>query len=71
MASASSSIKTGARRIIYLDAAYFKVRLNRQTTKYTLSRRIMRLVPVLILEDADELSVQAHYPSRRVMRPLE
>ena len=45
-----SSIKTGTRRIIRLDELSFVVRLERRTTEDSSSRRIMRLVPVFILE---------------------
>ena len=45
-----SSIKTGTRRIMRLDELSFVVRLERRTTEDSSSRRIMRLVPVFILE---------------------
>ena len=45
-----SSIKTGTRRIMRLDELPFVVRLERRTTEDSSSRRIMRLVPVFILE---------------------
>ena len=44
------SIKTGTRRIMRLDELSFVVRLERRTTEDSSSRRIMRLVPVFILE---------------------
>ena len=59
--SASSSKNTGTRRIILLNEAYFEVRLKRRTAKYSSSRRIMRLMPVFILEDT---------ASSRIIRPL-
>ena len=46
----ASGIKTGTRRIIRLDELSSVVRLSRRTTKDSSSRRIMRLVPVFILE---------------------
>ena len=45
-----SSVKTGTRRIMRLDELSFVVRLERRTTEDSSSRRIMRLVPVFILE---------------------
>ena len=45
-----SSIKTGTRRIIRLDKLFSVVRRSRRTTEDNSSRRIMRLVPVFILE---------------------
>ena len=45
-----SSIKTGTRRIIRLDELSFVIRLERRTTEDSSSRRIIRLVPVFILE---------------------
>ena len=45
-----SSIKTGTRRIMRLDELSSVVRLERRTTEDSSSRRIMRLVPVFILE---------------------
>ena len=45
-----SSLKTGTRRIIRLDELSSFIRLERRTTKNSLSRRIMRLVPVFILK---------------------
>ena len=45
-----SSIKTGTRRIIRLDELSSVIRLERRTTEHSLSRRIMRLVPVFTLE---------------------
>ena len=45
-----SSIKTGTRRIIRLNELSSVIRLERRTTENSLSRRIMRLVPVFILE---------------------
>ena len=45
-----SSIKTGTRRIICLDELSSVVLRSRRTTEDSSSRRIMRLVPVFILE---------------------
>ena len=45
-----SNIKTGTRRISRQDELSFEVRLSRRITKDSSSRRIMRLVPVFILE---------------------
>ena len=45
-----SSIKTGTRRIIRLDELYSVIRLERRTTENSLSRRIMRPLPVFIPE---------------------
>ena len=45
-----SSIKTGTGHIIRLDEYPSVVRLERRTTAYSSSRRIMRLVPVFILK---------------------
>ena len=45
-----SSIKTGTRRIIRLDKLFSVVCRSRRTTEDNSSRRIMRLVPVFILE---------------------
>ena len=45
-----SSIKTGTRRIIRLDELFHVVRRSRRTTEDNPPRRIMRLVPVFILE---------------------
>ena len=45
-----SSIKTGTRRIMRLDELSSVVRLERRTIEDSSSRRIMRLVPVFILE---------------------
>ena len=45
-----SSIKTGTRRIMRRDQLSFIVPLERRTTEDSLSRRIMRLVLVLILD---------------------
>ena len=45
-----SSIKTGTRRIIRLDKLFSVVRRSRRITEDNSSRRIMRLVPVFILE---------------------
>ena len=44
------SKKTGTRRIMHLDKLYSIVRLERLTTEDSSSRRIMRLVPVFILD---------------------
>ena len=62
--SASSSIKTGTRRIICLDEEYFVLRCSRRIS----SRWRMRLVPVFILEDP--LCVYSYYLSGPLMRPL-
>ena len=51
-----SSIKTGTRRIIRLDELSSVIRLERRTTENSLSRRIMRLVPVFILETNNQTS---------------
>ena len=48
--SIKTSIKTCTRRIMRLDELSFVVRLERRTTEDSSSRRIMRLVPVFILE---------------------
>ena len=45
-----SSIKTGTRRIIRLDKLFSVVRRSRRIMEDNSSRRIMRLVPVFILE---------------------
>ena len=45
-----ASIRTGTRRIIRLDELSFVVRCSRWTMEDSSSRRIMRLVPVFILE---------------------
>ena len=45
-----SGIKTGKGRIIRLDKLFSVVRRSRRITEYNSSRRIMRLVPVFILE---------------------
>ena len=45
-----SSIKTGTRRIIRLRGLSSVVRLQRRTTENSSSRRIIRLVPIFILE---------------------
>ena len=45
-----SSIKTGTRQIIRLDELFSVVRRSRRTTEDNPPRRIMRLVPVFILE---------------------
>ena len=47
----TSSIKTGTRRIMRLDEVSTLVRLRRLTKLDTSSRRIMRLVPVFILNE--------------------
>ena len=49
-----SSVKTGTRRIIRLDELSFVVWLERRTTEDSLTRRIMRLVPVFTLEMNDQ-----------------
>ena len=45
-----SSIRTGTRRIMHLDELSSVVRFEQRTTENSSSRRIMRLVPVFILE---------------------
>ena len=66
-----SSIKTGTRRIMRLDELSFEIRLEGRTTKGSSSGRIMRLVPVFILEthNPDELQNICPSSSRRIMRP--
>ena len=66
-----SSIKTGTRRIMRLDELSFEIRLEGRTTKGSSSGRIMRLVPVFILEthNPDELQNICSSSSRRIMRP--
>ena len=66
-----SSIKMGTRRIMRLDELSFEIRLERRTTKGSSSGRIMRLVPVFILEthNPDELQNICPSSSRRIMRP--
>ena len=66
-----SSIKTGTRRIMGLDELSFEIRLERRTTKGSSSGRIMRLLPVFILEthNPDELQNICPSSSRRIMRP--
>ena len=49
-------MKTGTRRIIRLDELPFVVHLERRTTEDYSSRRIMRLVPVFILETHNQTS---------------
>ena len=46
----SSVVKTGTRRIMRLDELFSVVRRSSRTTEDSSSRRIMRLVPVFILE---------------------
>ena len=43
-------MKTGLRCIVRLDELSFEIRLEQRTTKGSSSERIMRLVPVFILE---------------------
>ena len=66
-----SSIKTGTGRIMRLDELSFEIRLERRTTKGSSSGRIIRLVPVFILEthNPDELQNICPSSSRRIMRP--
>ena len=45
-----SSIETGTRRIMRQDELSSVVRLERRTTENSSSRRVMRLVPVFILQ---------------------
>ena len=59
--SCVSSIKTGMR----LDELSFKIRLERRTTKGSSSGRIMRLVPVFILETHN----QTNYKMLAQVRP--
>ena len=69
--STLTSIKTSTRRIKHLDELSFEIRLERRTTKGSSSGRIMRLVPVFILEtyNPDELQNVCPSSSRRIMRP--
>ena len=62
---------TGTRRIMRLDELSFEIRLEGCTTKDSSSGRIMRLVPVFILEthNPDELQNICPSSSRRIMRP--
>ena len=53
-----SSIKTGTKRIIRLDVLSSAVRRSRRTMKDISFRRIMRLVPVFILEMHDQTEEQ-------------
>ena len=46
-----SSIKTGTRRIIRLYELSYVVRLERRTTEDSSTRRIIRLVPVFMLDE--------------------
>ena len=66
-----SSIKTGTRRIIRLDELSFEIRLELRTTKGSSSGRIIRLVPVFILEthNPDEQQNVCPSSSRRIMCP--
>ena len=70
-ASQLSSIKTGTRRIMRLNEFSLEIRLEGRTTKGSSSGRIMRLVPVFILEthNPDELQNICPSSSRRIMRP--
>ena len=70
-ASAVSIIKTGTRRITRLDELSFVIRLERRTTKGSSSGRILRLMPVFILEthNPDELQNVCPSSSRRIMHP--
>ena len=54
-----------------LDEISFEIRLERRTTKGSSSGRIMRLVPVSILEahNPDELQNVCPSSSRRIKRP--
>ena len=54
-----------------LDELSFEIRLERRTTKGSSSGRIMRLLPVFILEshNPDELQNICPSSSRRIMRP--
>ena len=51
-----SSIKTGTRCIMRPDELPFVVRRPRRISKETSSRRIMRLVPVFILETHNQMN---------------
>ena len=55
-----SSIKTGTRRIIRLDELSSVVRRSRRTmeSRDSSSRRIMRLVPVFILETNNQANIR-------------
>ena len=55
-----SGIKTGTRRIMRQDELSFIVRLERRTTENSSSRRIMRLVPVFILDTNNQTNNKAH-----------
>ena len=55
----------GARRITRLDELSFEIRLERRTTKGSSSGRIMRLVPVFILETHN----QTNYKMFAQVRP--
>ena len=67
------SIKTGTRRIMRLDELSFEIRLerSRRTTKGSSFGRVMRLVPVFILDthNPDELQNICPSSSRRIIRP--
>ena len=58
-------------RIMHLDELSFEIRLEGRTTKGSSSGRIMRLVPVFILEmhNPDELQNICPSSSRWIMRP--
>ena len=60
-----SSVKTGTRRIIRLDEVSFEIRLERRTMKGSSSGRIMRLVPVFIVE----MQNQTNYKLFAEVRP--
>ena len=59
------SIKTGTRRIMRLDESSFEIRLERRTTKGSSSGRVMRLMPVFILETHN----QTNYKMFAQVRP--
>ena len=68
-----SSVKTGTRRIIRPDELSSFVRLERRTTEYSLSGRIMRLMPVFTLETNNQTNneclpkfVQTHNASSSI-----
>ena len=54
-----SNIKTGTRRIMRLDELSFEIRLEGRTTKGSSSGRIMRLVPVFILETHNQTNFKS------------
>ena len=57
----SSRIKTGERRMIRADELNRLMRLHRRTKRFSSSRRIMRLSPVFIRDELNDL--KTHYTS--------